>query len=215
MRQIAKLQEPVSLTAHRQAAHSNFGNYQAKDELRANLVREQGALCCYCMQRIYVDSTLMKIEHWRSQDNYPDEQLTYLNLLGGCKGGEGNPLTLQHCDTRKGEADLQWNPANPAHHIETRISYGLDGTIASGEQVFNDQLNKVLNLNLPVMKNNRKGVLTGLLDWFKRERNRLRGPIPRISIERQIEQWARAANDLPAYGQVAVWWLQQKLAGMD
>jgi hypothetical protein len=65
------------------------------------------------------------------------------------------------------------------------------------------------------MKNNRKGVLTGLLDWFKRERNRLRGPIPRISIERQIEQWARAADDLPAYGQVAVWWLQQKLAGMD
>jgi uncharacterized protein (TIGR02646 family) len=215
VRQITKLPEPASLIAHRQTAHSNFGNYQGKPELRANLVQEQGALCCYCMQRIYVDGRSMKIEHWRSQDNYPQEQLTYLNLLGGCKGGEGNPLAVQHCDTRKGEADLQWNPADPAHHIETRIRYGLDGTIASGDEVFNDQLNRVLNLNLTLIKNNRKGVLTGLLDWFRRERSRLKGPIPRVNIERQVEQWTRAANDLPPYGQVAVWWLQQKLAGMD
>jgi uncharacterized protein (TIGR02646 family) len=214
VRQIVKLLEPESLTAHRQTPHSDFDNYLDKDALRATLVSEQGALCCYCMKRIHVDGSLMKIEHWRSQDNYPQEQLTYSNLLGGCKGGEGNPLDFQHCDTRKGNADLQWNPANSAHHIETRISYGLDGTISSDDHIFNDQLNSVLNLNLPLIKNNRKGALTGLLDWVKRERNRLRGPIPKASIVRLIEQRTGGAGDLEPYCQVAVWWLQQKIAGM-
>ena len=72
----------------------------------------------------------------------------------------------------------------------------------------------VLNLNLPLIKNNRSGVLTALLDWWRRERDRLRGPVPRVRIEREIEQWTRPAGDLTPYCQVAVWWLQQKLAGM-
>jgi hypothetical protein len=156
----------------------------------------------------------MRIEHWRSQENYPEDQLKYLNLLGGCKGGEGQPHHLEHCDKRKGDANLEWNPADPTHHVETRISYASDGTILTNEALFNDQLNHVLNLNLPLIKNNRKGVLTALLYWWKQEKERCRGPVPKVSVERQVEQWARPAAELVPYSQVAVWWLREKLAGM-
>jgi uncharacterized protein (TIGR02646 family) len=214
VRQIVKRQEPASLTAHRLTPHSDYDNYRAKDELRGALVGEQGGLCCYCMERIRADAQSTKIEHWRSQANYPEDQLKYLNLLGGCKGGDGKPLDLQHCDTRKGDADIQWNPADPTHHIETRITYALDGSIRANDPGFDAQLNDVLNLNLPRIKNNRKSVLTALLDWWRRERNRLRAPVPKLHIEREIGHRTRSAGDLTPYCQVAVWWLQEKLARM-
>jgi uncharacterized protein (TIGR02646 family) len=214
VRAIVKAAEPASLTKHRLKPHSDYGNYAAKDDLRANLVAEQRGLCCYCMGRIRAGHASMKIEHWRCQANHPTEQLNYRNLLGGCIGGQGQPTDQQHCDTRKGEADLQWNPAEPAHRIETRVKYGLDGTIRSANPVFDGQLNEVLNLNLPQIKNNRKGVLTALLDWWNREKGRLGGPVSRVRIEREIDFRTNGTGELAPYCQVAVWWLKQKLMRM-
>ena len=38
--------------------------------------------------------------------------------------GMDQPVDLQHCDTRKGgQGSLSGTPANPAHHIETRVRY--------------------------------------------------------------------------------------------
>jgi hypothetical protein len=149
----------------------------------------------------------MKIEHWQCQARYPAGQLNYQNLLGACLGGHGQPGHLQHCDTRKGDRDLRWNPADPAHHIETRVRYGLDGTIRADNAVFDDHLNDVLNLNLPQIKNNRKGVLSALLDWWRTER-----PVPRARIEREIHERTNGTGDLTPYCQVAVWWLREKVA---
>ena len=121
MRGIAKGAEPASLTAHRQTDHCDYDNYQDKPALRHALATEQRGLCCYCMGRIHNGPETMKIEHWHSQSQYGGEQLSYRNLLGACLGGHGQPSKLQHCDTRKGYLDLEWNPADPAHHIETRL----------------------------------------------------------------------------------------------
>ena len=214
MRQIAKRPEPPSLTAHRLTPHCDYGNYPAKVELRGALVAEQRSLCCYCMKRIRAEVESVKIEHWRSQTNYPDDQLSYQNLLAGCKGGEGQRVELQHCDTRKGNAEIQWNPANPVHHVETRITYASDGTVRANDPAFDAQLNDVLNLNLPHLKNNRKSVLTGILEWWQAERSRLQARVPKVRMEREIEHRTRPDGDLTPYCQVAVWWLQQKLAGM-
>jgi uncharacterized protein (TIGR02646 family) len=214
MKAIAKGAEPASLTAHRLTPHCDYGNYAAKDDLRAYLLREQGALCCYCMSRIHAAGRGMKIEHWHSQENHPREQLTYQNLLGGCMGGEGKPIALQHCDTRKGDTDIRFNPANPAHRIETRISYGSDGSIHSSDTIFDTQLNAVLNLNLAVIKNNRKGVLDALLIWWKGEKQRVKGQVPKALFERKLTHWSSETPDLTPYCQVAVWWLRVKLAGM-
>ena len=218
MRAITKGPEPVSLTAHRQTPHDDYSNYEAKDVLRYALVTEQRGLCCYCMGRIHPERASIKIQHWRCQSHYPGEQLNYRNLLGACHGrlggGDKQPAHLRHCDTRKGDRDLKWNPVDPAHHIETRIRYELDGSIRSDQAEFDGQLNDVLNLNLPALKNNRKYLLGAVLDWWKREKARIRGPVPRNGFVRKRDQHVGGNGELAPYCQVAVWWLEQRLARM-
>lgn len=211
MRGITKGAEPASLIAHRQTDHCDYDNYQHKAALRHALVTEQRGLCCYCMGRIHNGPDTMKIEHWHCQSRYGAEQLSYRNLLGACLGGDAQPPNLQHCDTRKGDRELQWNPADPAHHIETRVRYEADGSIRSGDPVFDDQLSTVLNLNLSRLKNNRKSVLTAVLDWWKQEKARLQGPVSRERFEHHRQ---RRIDDCEPYCQVAVWWLDKRLAGM-
>lgn len=207
MRKITKGDGPDSLTTHRMTPHADYDNYRHKDELRHALASEQRGLCCYCMGRIEPDAGAMKIEHWRCQERHSDEQLVYRNLLGACRGGEGQPFSLQHCDTRKGNSDLLRNPAEPTHAIQEWVQYGADGTIKSNDVTFDSQLNEVLNLNLPFLKNHRKGILDGLLEWWRRH-----GPVPRRRIEREVDRHAPAYGELTPYCQVAVWWLNRKLA---
>ena len=213
MRAITKGTEPRSLTAHRQRAHSNYANYRDKDELRRALVTEQRGLCCYCMGRIRAEQASMKIEHCQCQAHHSDRELDYRNLIASCHGGVGQPPHLQHCDTRKGNSDLEFNPADPGHRIETRIRYEPDGTVRS-EADFDYQLNEVLNLNLALLKNNRKLVLDGVLGWWKLERARIRGPVTRDRFVRERNKLIGGDGVLTPYCQVAVWWLNQKLDRM-
>jgi uncharacterized protein (TIGR02646 family) len=214
MREITKGTEPPSLTAHRQMPHCDFDNYADKTALRQAIVTEQRGLCCYCTGRIHNSPGTMKIEHWQSKSRYAAEQLNYRNLLGACPGGDSQPPHLQHCDTRKRERDLRWNPADPAHHIETRLRYEPDGSIRSDEADFDTQLTVVLNLNLPILKNNRKGVLDAILGWWKYERERLHGPVPRTQFERERNWRIVGVGQLEPYCQVVVWWLGQRLSRM-
>lgn len=150
MKQIIKNKEPNSLLQHRLSVHSDYDNYSNRDDLREALLTEQGYICCYCMQRI--DQNKMKIEHWRSQTQYPELQLIYRNLLGACLGNEGQPKQLQHCDTRKGDSEIQINPIT---NCEILIKYGADGKIYSDDENIDSELNKILNLNNQTLKNNR------------------------------------------------------------
>jgi uncharacterized protein (TIGR02646 family) len=214
MRAITKGAEPPSLTAHRLTPRCDYDNYADKEALRHALVTDQRGLCCYCMERIHNGPTTMKIEHWQCQSRYATEQLNYRNLLGACLGGDGQPPHLQHCDTRKGERDLRWNPADPAHRIEARLRYEEDGSIRSDDADFDTQLTAVLNLNLPILKNNRRGILDAILSWWKYERERRRGPVPRARFERERNRRIDGAGELKPYCQVAVWWLEQRLSRM-
>lgn len=212
MRAITKRQEPPSLTAHRQTPHCGYENYTGKDELRAALVAEQRGLCCYCMGRIESAPNRMKIEHWRCQSRNAGDQLSYRNLLGACRGGHGQPATHQHCDTRKGERDLRWNPADPDHQIERRVRYGLDGSIRSDDVEFNTQLEDILNLNLAALLNSRKAAMDAVHKWWKWERDRLRGRVPRDRILRKRDEYVRGYGDLQPYCQVAIWLLDYRLS---
>ncbi|HEV7676951.1 MAG TPA: retron system putative HNH endonuclease [Candidatus Dormibacteraeota bacterium] len=214
MRAITKGAAPATLTAHRQRPHCDYANYPDKDALRHALVTEQRGLCCYCTGRISDGPATMKIEHWRCQGRYPAEQLEYRNLLGACLGGDGKPSRLQHCDTRKADADLLWNPADPAHHIETRLRYEADGSIRSDDAAFDAELCDVLNLNLPILKNNRKGVMDAVLAWWRREKDRIGDAVPRSTFERERTRRSDGVGSLEPFCQVAVWWLERRLARM-
>ena len=211
MRTIAKGAEPRSLTTHRLTAYSNFDNYVDKKGLRQALVNEQRALCCYCMGRISSRIESMKIEHWQSQACFPNKQLNYKNLLGVCLGGQGQTHSHQHCDTRKRNSNLKWNPANPLNQIEARVQYEADGSIKANDAEFNKQINDVLNLNLAMLKKNRIGSLNGILDWWRHEKARIGNPVPRESFVRQRKRLTTGNSPLQSFCQVAVWWLDQRL----
>lgn len=169
MKQIVKLTEPHSLTQHRAKPHSSYSNLpiEAKDELRKNLLTEQGHICCYCMKRISkknnIDGSVnynMKIEHYACQDDFQNLQLTYYNLLGACMGNEGKPKKLQTCDTKKGNLPLTINPVSSNPNCEILFKYTADGEISSIENdvEINRQINDVLNLNMQTLKDNRKQI---------------------------------------------------------
>lgn len=150
----------------------------------------------------------MKIEHWHCQDHYRQEQLNYGNLLGVCLGGVGRPRTDQYCDTRKGDSDLCWNPANPVHNVEILIRYLGDGTIMAANAVFNRELNQVLNLNHSQLRNNRKAVLEGFTQTLPRS-----GTLAAPAIQRKIDQWVQPSRgDLHPFCMVVVYWLRKRLA---
>lgn len=209
MRAIVKGGEPTSLTEYRLSSGANYENYRDKDTLRTYLVNEQRGLCCYCLSRIRAEQGAMKIEHWHCQENHIAEQLDYSNLLGACMGGEGKLLRDQHCDTRKGSLDLSRNPANPDHRIEDVIRFGGDGRIFSDEPVLDTELNKVLNLNLAFLTNNRKAALTAFKDVLPK-----RGPLRRATLEEWLREWSgqSGAGQLPPYSQVVVYWLRKRLS---
>jgi len=150
----------------------------------------------------------MKIEHWHSRSGFPQEELDYENLLGACLGNKGKQRTEEHCDTKKGERNLSRNPANPSHDVERWITYLGDGTISSSDPAFDRELNDVLNLNLPFLKNNRKQTL----DAFTKSLGK-RTYSPR-NFEYLLKKWNGELDteDLNLFCQVIVYWLRKKLA---
>lgn len=190
--------------AHRQQPHADYSNYQDKDTLRQSLVEEQRGLCCYCQSRIRPDATSMKIEHWQCQKHYAERQLDYGNLLGACLGGKGRPGHEQHCDTRKGNAELCVCLVDLAHPVERKVKFLGNGEIVSDDGAINAALNDVLNLNWSRLVQNRRAVL----DAFK---ERL-GKRP-LNAAREIQKWdgSRPGN-LPEYAQLIVFWLEKKIA---
>lgn len=208
MRAVMKGPEPQSLTQHRASPHCNYDNYADKAGLRVSLVREQYGICCYCMGRIRHTEAAMKIEHWQCRARHSAKELAYDNLLGACIGGVGKPVKQQHCDTRKGDGDLKWNPATATHRIESRVRYELNGKITSGNKDFAGQLNDVLNLNLPWLMNNRKAVLDAVLAWWRAKR-----PVPAARLRQEVQKRSSAdgGRELEPYSPVAAWWLRQKL----
>jgi uncharacterized protein (TIGR02646 family) len=205
LRMIIKAAEPNNLTRHRAKVLSDYDNYAQKDELRTALVGEQRGLCCYCTGRIRAEPAAMKIEHWQCQAKYPQHQLAYRNLLGACLGGQGQAAPDQHCDTKKANRDLQWNPATAAHMIETRLRYLSDGTVESTDAGFDAQLHDVLGLNLAHLKNSRKAILDTVLIWWRST------PNARQRIQAQIDQRTNDVTQYQPFSPVAVWFLRQKL----
>lgn len=206
---IRKESEPKELTEHRSRAGSNYDNLPTSGgkAVRKQLLREQGHLCAYCMARIVLEET--KIEHWRCQDKYPGEDLNYGNMLGVCKGNEGQPEKDQTCDTRKKNHDLQYNPANGAHDAESRIRYLRNGKIESDHHDFNEQLGSALNLNHSRLMDNRKAVWDAVHEWLESK------PGTRNSgeIRKLLDGWKNRDRDgkLRPYCGVAIYYLNKRL----
>ncbi|MGD0830563.1 MAG: hypothetical protein ABR907_06450 [Terracidiphilus sp.] len=150
----------------------------------------------------------MKIAHWHSRDLHAGEDRDYSNLLGACKGNEGKPPKEQHCDTRQGNRDIKFNPANPDHRIDQRVRYLEDGTIESDDEEFNAQIDTVLNLNARFLQQRRREKLQLFLESLGTE-----GP-KRGESERILADWNGDSHngELEPFCQIVVCWLRRRLA---
>jgi len=164
MKTITKSKEPKCLTEHKAPPFTSYENLKEECSyvVRESLIDEQGYICCYCMQRIYMHekgtTPITKIEHFLCQADYPDKDLDYKNMLLACMGGEGAPKRLQICDTRKRNAILSISPTNTSRNIEDLIKYKPNGEIYSTDNTLNEELESVLNLNLPRLVKNREAM---------------------------------------------------------
>lgn len=210
MKKINKNTEPNSLRQYRCKDESKYDGPQfssIKEVIRQQLLDEQGYLCAYCMSRIYADN--MKVEHFRSQSSFPDMQLDYSNMLGCCIGGEGNKSENQTCDTKKGNRELKFSPAFTLN-IEDKIEYNKRGTISSTDTDFNDQINTVLNLNNPRLKQNRAEVLSG----FQSQLVKTPGVISKAKLQYYIKFYSQKndKNQYHEYCGIILNYLNKKLS---
>jgi uncharacterized protein (TIGR02646 family) len=222
MKQINKIQEPQSLVRHRANQPAFYHNLPlaAMNDLRANLLTEQGHICCYCMkripQKIERDGTVyyeMKVEHYKCQDNYSALQLKYSNIFGACTGNEGNPKKLQTCDTKKGNTDITINPilANP--NCETQIKYLSNGEIHSDDPIIERELTEVLNLNMQTLVDGRREVFETVQKKVENESKRYADRNIRTGyFERELQWWlSRDSAKFKPYCMVAVYYLKKKI----
>ncbi|MDP3432458.1 MAG: TIGR02646 family protein [Bacteroidota bacterium] len=175
MKQIEKGREPKRLEEHR-AKGGDFDGLP-KDELRRQLLNEQGYICCYCMKRIPQTMSREQIEknypsskiaHVLSQDNHSNQQLNYQNLLIACNGNHGQPIKVQTCDTFQKNKDFHFNPAG-RRNIEEFIKYKANGEIYSDDEFLNRELVEVLNLNTFDLKRIREGHYKFYRELIERE----------------------------------------------
>lgn len=142
---IQKGKEPASLTAYKKQAHAYYDECN-KDDIRENLLREQGYLCAYCMRRI--EKEKMKIEHWDPEDNLTElERLDYSNMLGVCLGHmNGQKKKDDTCDTHKGNVRIIVDPRDSRTLSEIKYR-SKSGEIYSENEDIQKDLNETLNLN--------------------------------------------------------------------
>lgn len=211
MKEIRKNPEPNSLTQYRlqQDAIYDGPNFTTvKNDIRHSLLVEQGYICAYCMRRISMGT--MKVEHWACQHANSPLQLSYKNLLGCCKGNEGESPKDQTCDTKKGSQALSYSPSENRHRVESKIHYTLDGHILSSDIKYNSEINTVLNLNQARLKRNREIQLETLHEQLNRKPgNRTRQELQHLF---DIYNSVDASGKYKEYCNIFTWYLKRRLA---
>ncbi|MEO5645360.1 MAG: hypothetical protein ABIQ40_06790 [Bacteroidia bacterium] len=163
---------PPSLIQHGQIAYSNYENYPDKDSLRSSLRDEQGAICCYCMQRIHEGREYTIIEHFipqtkhitspYSQVEHNNFSLKYMNLLASC--GE----YANNCSNKKANLPFYVDPRN--FMIVDQIKYDKGGKISSDNPKIQHDID-ILRLNEASLKNGRATIIEVAYKSFKKNKN--------------------------------------------
>ena len=132
MRHIQKSTPPHDLVATAKASTTNLStvdgartafNQIDKASARERLAAEQRGLCAFCCRRVVADQAKMKIAHRTPIAVDSELALTWNNLLGCCRGGEGTAVTT--CDTAQGSSELTLDPTR-RDHVE-RVRYSRRG----------------------------------------------------------------------------------------
>ncbi|MEO5726577.1 MAG: retron system putative HNH endonuclease [Byssovorax sp.] len=209
MRRIYKGDEPKSLAEHRRSG-GNYKTYKEREELGGALLKEQGFLCCYCMQQISLRK--MRIEHWASQTAHPTRTVDYDNLLGACTGGENVlPVEQQHCDVHRKNEPLHVHPTQPPPTCEQLLRYLANGKVTSDDPVVKKDVETTLNLNADHLVAARQKIHDQLLAALAREQKN--GQWAPALIEAHAARWRGRDQEGKhrEYCQVVLYYLEKKL----
>lgn len=211
-------------TIGKEPVYEDFSNEDGRKELHEALLKEQGYICAYCMQRI---DNSGKIEHWKGQSEHGENSLDYDNMFAVCRGKMGEKTVDFHCDTKRseyqsiGQGDLTLNPTN-ANHIHS-LKYLRNGTIyhqnieisteedKSKLSLIDIDLQYHLNLNHLYLKDNRAKVyaaVSQVLDVL-RKTGKSQGFI-QTQKQKLLRQWQeKTENRFKPYCGIVVYFLQR------
>ncbi len=204
MRKINKGAEPAEWLEYRLTPGVD---YQAIPALRESLLKEQGYICAYCMRRIpHRDNNSnedSRIDHMKSRSGHPDLKLDYRNMVICCPGAINNDF---HCDKKKDEESITFDLFCD-EFINTLSYQSSDGTIKSSNVAYDNEINKYLNLNNALLKQNRLQVLTAVINKLGKK-----SPWAAADIKRLISEWDTMQDGkFYAYNGIVLWYLKKKL----
>ena len=158
-----------------------------------------------------ISETNSTIEHYTPRNGEFGNvslSLNYKNLFAVCDESRNAQHCNKHCDVSKGDKLLHINPCNRSH-IE-KIYYTADGKIYSEDIDFNNDLNKILNLNLLKLKNNRR---TAYMTYFKELNSRKSGNWTKEYIQKALDHCLSSEVMQPYIG-IIIYMLNKRLKGI-
>lgn len=222
MRYIRKGEGPESLLKYAKNKNAYYDGYQEKDDVRKQLLQEQGYLCGYCMRRIKSERET-KIEHMVSQSSLkenPRAALDYKIMLGVCYGNESNDKEKKRsyhqltCDAHRKNLDLK--VASPFDKTCIgKIRYEADGTITSDDTDLEKDLNVTLNLNYDgnavYLKQNRRAVLDAYKE--KLRRMKAKGQWNKTLLKKILKEYEEPdeQGQIREYSGIAIWYLKKRI----
>jgi uncharacterized protein (TIGR02646 family) len=219
---IQKNAEPPELTTHRlqgrdYEAMTNKADANGQEIVPVRkvvldaLLKEQGHLCAYCMQRITAEN--MQIEHRLSQKRMPEKAVVYSNFLGVCSG---KTEAILHCDKQKSAvhdsiSPENWQPlyTNPNDKTQMNTIHYITGSgkiYATNVQI-EDEINRVLNLNNnDIIKRNRYNTVIEIIQKLGRNWTK-------SDIQKALKDWqsSNKKGQLRPYCGIAIAFLNKKL----
>jgi len=136
-------------------------DYSTK-KLKAELLKEQNNLCCYCNAAIKNDHNTT-IEHLKPKVGAKNQHLIfdYDNLLASCNGNRKEPKPRDlHCDAEKDIKLIELTPL--MSQCETKIGYAENGAIFGISNKAKDTIGK-LNLGCAKLTGERSDRIYGKL----------------------------------------------------
>jgi hypothetical protein len=211
--------EPTALKSYRSTPNARYTGFVDSEQLlKLALCKEQGFICCYCLQRISLDST--SVEHYITQKPHPDSllspqehqahELDYLNMLASCNNKGRN------CSGIRGNAPLSIDPCKVS--IESQIGYKNDGLIYAIDKnslVEQDlETLKLGNTTKPQIKFGEHWLIENRAAVIEKIRQKLTTKgWTKTAITAEIKAWQSFDKEgyLEPYCQVAIFYLRKKL----
>jgi uncharacterized protein (TIGR02646 family) len=212
--------EPQSLRIYKNSTpDASFSGFSNTQEVRLALLKEQGFLCAYCMKRISLNlnenyKPQIEIEHYKSQDNFPEEDLNYMNMLGVCNGTIRKETdVIEHCDKSKKSGELKRLNPTKKNCSEDLLTYNLNGEIKpiTKKPEVEHEINIVLNLNNKYLIEYRLDALDKARKDFEKDNPQKDGKRwnKEMFIE-EIKKYKTKKNDkFKPYCQFIIWYFNE------